>query len=546
MADNNALAPAPKRPRLEAALIEATAAVQEARGPFTASERDALVEAVESCAQALWRDADAQAARARAPEASVDDVAQAHARRRRPPSNGPDYCRMALRLSMSAGALRNVPTREIARACSWLSPKDLASLVSLSCWRLTADPHGLGALTVSLSVAENCRTLGASWVPPPKQNVLQPLAVIAEADRAVGDGARCLAALDALRRDCGRAHRTARDALSTFKRTLFGRQAPSNEDASDDLGALVALSTASEVGAASTLSRRVRALGSLVTRCAHDAADAPSIQALLDAGVPEALKRACDDADDSDDGVDAASEAVQAASTLLRALPASASSAASDRLLKVGGASVRALAKSIERGSRAHRRVLLLCDACEQALGGPSVTSTEITSETPAWARAARTTVARSLVADERFETIAHAALNRADCAQRLATVLSRVASGSDARAALASAPRCMQAVERLARAPAAAGAARDALCDVAAALARATVAAARRAARDERRTSLVASPSPEHYQICDTYAPDSDASDPGPKPNLRKPRADWAVIGKLEFSDDGGDGAQP
>ena len=39
---------------------------------------------------------------------------------------------------------------------------------------------------------------------------------------------------------------------------------------------------------------------------------------------------------------------------------------------------------------------------------------------------------------------------------------------------------------------------------------------------------------------------PDSDASDPGPKPNLRKPRADWAVIGKLEFSDDDGDGAQP
>ena len=53
MADN-ALAPAPKRPRLEAALVEATAAVQEARGPFTAQERDALVEAVESCAQALW------------------------------------------------------------------------------------------------------------------------------------------------------------------------------------------------------------------------------------------------------------------------------------------------------------------------------------------------------------------------------------------------------------------------------------------------------------------------------------------------------------
>ena len=166
-------------------------------------------------------------------------------RRRRPspraataaPVERPRLCRrMALRLSMSAGALRNVPTREIARACSWLSPKDLASLVSLSCWRLTADPHGLGALTVSLSVAENCRTLGASWVPPPKQNVLQPLAVIAEADRAVGDGARCLAALDALRRDCGRAHRTARDAPSTFKRTLFGRQAPSNEDASDDLG----------------------------------------------------------------------------------------------------------------------------------------------------------------------------------------------------------------------------------------------------------------------------------------------------------------------
>ena len=81
-----------RRPRLEAALVEATAAVQEARGPFTAQERDALVEAVESCAQALWRDADSQAARARAPEASVDDVAQAHARRRRPPSNGPDYC----------------------------------------------------------------------------------------------------------------------------------------------------------------------------------------------------------------------------------------------------------------------------------------------------------------------------------------------------------------------------------------------------------------------------------------------------------------------
>ena len=173
-----------------------------------------------------------------------------------------------------------------------------------------------------------------------------------------------------------------RATASAFKRTLFGRQAPSNEDASDDLGALVALSTASEVGAASTLSRRVRALSSLVQRCAHDAADAPSIQALLDAGVPEALKRACDDADDSDDGVDAASEAVQAASVLLRALPASASSAASDRLLKVGGAAVRALAKSVERGSRAHRRVLLLCDACEQALGGPSVTSTEITSET--------------------------------------------------------------------------------------------------------------------------------------------------------------------
>ena len=160
-------------------------------------------------------------------------------------------------------------------------------------------------------------------MPPPKQNVLQPLAVIAEADRAVGDGARCLAALDALRRDCGRAHRTARDALSTFKRTLFGRQAP-DDGAGNDLEALVALSTASEVGAASTLSRRVRALGSLVTRCAHDAADAPSIQALLDAGVPEALKRACDDADDSDDGVDAASEAVQAASVLLRALPSSA------------------------------------------------------------------------------------------------------------------------------------------------------------------------------------------------------------------------------
>ena len=95
--------------------------------------------------------------------------------------------------------------------------------------------------------------------------------------------------------------------------------------------------------------------------------------------------------------------------------------------MKVGGAAVRALAKSVERGSRAHRRVLLLCDACEQALGGPSVTSTEITSETPSWARAARTTVAKALVVDERFETIAHAALNRADCAQRLATVLSRV-----------------------------------------------------------------------------------------------------------------------
>jgi len=36
------------------------------------------------------------------------------------------------------------------------------------------------------------------------------------------------------------------------------------------------------------------------------------------------------------------------------------------------------------------------------------------------------------LVADERFETIAHATLNRADCAQRLATVLSRIASGAD------------------------------------------------------------------------------------------------------------------
>ena len=77
MADN-ALAPAPKRPRLEAALVEATAAVQEARGPFTAQERDALVEAVESCAQALWRDADSQAARARAPEASVDDLSLIH------------------------------------------------------------------------------------------------------------------------------------------------------------------------------------------------------------------------------------------------------------------------------------------------------------------------------------------------------------------------------------------------------------------------------------------------------------------------------------
>ena len=85
-------------------------------------------------------------------------------------------------------------------------------------------------------------------MPPPTQNVLQPLSVIVEADRAVGDGARCLAALDALRRDCGRAHRTARDALSTFKRTLFGRQAP-DEGAGNDLDALVALSTASEVGA---------------------------------------------------------------------------------------------------------------------------------------------------------------------------------------------------------------------------------------------------------------------------------------------------------
>ena len=54
MADN-ALAPAPKRPRLEAALVEATAAVQEARGPFTAQERDALVEAVELRAGALER-----------------------------------------------------------------------------------------------------------------------------------------------------------------------------------------------------------------------------------------------------------------------------------------------------------------------------------------------------------------------------------------------------------------------------------------------------------------------------------------------------------
>lgn len=544
MADN-ALAPAPKRARLDDALAEATAAVAETRGPFTAQERDALVEAVESCAQALWRDADARAAQARAPEASVDDVAQAHARRRRRQTDdGPDYCRMALRLCLSAGALRSVPARDIARACSWLAPEDLASLVSLSCWRLAADPHGLGALTVSLSVAETARALGAAWVPPATRHALEPLKSIVGADRAIGDGARCLAALDALRRDCGRAHRTARDALSTFKRTLFGRQAPCDGD--DDLAALVALSTASEVGAASTLSRRVRALSALCARCAHDAADAPAIQSLLDAGVPEALLGLCHDADESDDGVDAASEAVQAASILLRALPAASPSSASDRLLKVGGAAVRALARSIERGSRAQRRLLVLCDACEQALGGPALTSTAITSETPAWARTARTCVARALVADGRFEDITHVAIGRADCAQRLASVLSRVASGADARAALAGAPRCMRAVERLARAPAAAGPPRDQLCDVAAALARATVAAARRAARDQRRASGAASPSPEHFAVCDTYAPDSDASDPGPKPNLRKPRADWNVIGKLEFSDDDDGGGAP
>ena len=35
---------------------------------------------------------------------------------------------------------------------------------------------------------------------------------------------------------------------------------------------------------------------------------------------------------------------------------------------------------------------------------------------------------------------------------------------------------------------------------------------------------------------VCDAYAPDSDGSDPGPKPTLRRPSAHWKVCEKLAF----------
>ena len=109
------------------------------------------------------------------------------------------------------------------------------------------------------------------------------------------------------------------------------------------------------------------------------------------------------------------------------------------------------------------------------------------------------------------------------------------VATNPDARDALARQPRALGLVERLARHEAAAGPPRDSLCETAASLARAAVLAASRVTA--RRGGDAAPESPDSDRgVCDAYAPDSDGSDPGPKPTLRRPSAHWKVCEKLAF----------
>ena len=164
-----------------------------------------------------------------------------------------------------------MPSACVARACSWLGAADLGSLVSLSCWRLDADPAGLGALTVALGVRANATSKfgGRAWIPRIARPPLAPLEALVSAEGALGDGSRCLAALDALRRDCGRTARTASDALAAFERALRGRRgAPSGANgaagkavvavgARPALAGLLALCGAVERSAGADAARRV-------------------------------------------------------------------------------------------------------------------------------------------------------------------------------------------------------------------------------------------------------------------------------------------------
>ena len=544
--------------------------------PFSSPERDALIRAVEACAAALWQDAEALPCAAVGARSSWgrDPLADAA-----PAGDAPEFCRMALRLAVSAGALRRVPSACVARACSWLSARDLGSLVSLSCWRLDAEPGGLGALTVALGVRRSAEAAHAgAWVPSVARPPLAPLAALREARDYLGDGSRAVAALDALRRDCGRPRRSARDALATFKRALFGRRgAPGARGAEADggggdrsLGVLLALCGAvagdgsgaarnRDADAASDASgggdgaparvagddqgaRRVQALDALARRFVGDREDEPggsgaAVAALLDAGLPEALSRVV--ARPRDDGGAACVAVAELASFLVEeSWPCERGERRRDRLLRAatdaldglvftaataGVGANRTLVSAAQRAKKA-RALATLCDASEPLL----------TSDDGARFRVA---VAATLAREpETLEALADAA-KEGRLVDRLARLLALVATNPDAREALARQPRVLGLVERLARHEAAAGPPRDSLCETAASLARAAVLAASRVTARRGGDAEPESPDSESDRgVCDAYAPDSDGSDPGPKPTLRRPSAHWKVCEKLAF----------
>ena len=109
-----ALVPRPaKRAKLESTLDAATDALVVADGPFSMSERDALIRAVEACAAALYEDAEQLPASVGRGALCAGELAASP----RASEETPEFCRMALRLVASAGALRSVPPAS-SRGCS--------------------------------------------------------------------------------------------------------------------------------------------------------------------------------------------------------------------------------------------------------------------------------------------------------------------------------------------------------------------------------------------------------------------------------------------